>query len=423
MAIFALVDCNNFYASCERLFQPHLRGRPVVILSNNDGCVIARSDEAKSLGILMGTPAFKIRQLIKAHDIAVCSSNYALYGDISERVMRVLGESAPNQEIYSIDECFLDLDRLSVPNLTQWCRNLRHQTMQWTGIPVSIGIGPTKTLAKLANRLAKKSVRESGVLNFMDDPIRIDTALRETSIGDVWGIGRRWTQKLEERGIHTAHDFANAPDAWVRQCMGVVGLRTVHELRGIACHALADQPAPKQTTCYTRTFGTAIYDKMQIQDAVTCFTEQAAAKLRKTGQVAGAVQLFIQTDPFARNVPKKSVSGLTTLDRPTSNTRAIATAVTQIFDRIWQDGYGWRKAGVHLFDLSAPDQIAPSLLDVIETPNDSLMKAVDHINTRYGRGAARMGFASKNAAWQMQQAHVSPRFTTKWAEIPAVRMM
>lgn len=255
MATFALVDCNNFYASCERLFQPRLRERPVVVLSNNDGCVIARSNEAKLLGVGMGAPMFKIRKLVAEHGIAVCSSNYALYGDISERVMTVLGASAPSHEIYSIDESFLDLDRLAVPSLTEWCRVLRERTRRWTGIPVSVGVGPTKTLAKLANRLAKKSAKAGGVLDLVHHPAWIEAALRKTPVGDVWGVGRRWTVMLEERGIHTAHEFANAPDGWVRQRMGVVGLRTVHELRGFVCHALEDQPSPKQTTCCSRTFG------------------------------------------------------------------------------------------------------------------------------------------------------------------------
>jgi len=309
MATFALVDCNNFYASCERLFQPRLRGRPVVVLSNNDGCVIARSNEAKALGVGMGAPMFKIRKLVEEHDIAVCSSSYALYGDISERVMSVLGSSAPAHEVYSIDECFLDLDRLGVPDLTDWCRHLREQTLQWTGIPVSVGVGPTKTLSKLANRLAKKSAKAGGVLDLAHHPHWIEAALRKTPVGDVWGVGRRWTVMLEERGIHTAYDFANAPDGWVRQRMGVVGLRTVHELRGLVCHALDDQPPPKQTTCCSRTFGTAIYAKAQVHDAIMSFAERAAEKVRHAGQVAGAVQLFIRTDPFAQDAPQKSVSG------------------------------------------------------------------------------------------------------------------
>lgn len=422
MATFALVDCNNFYASCERLFRPRLRGRPVVVLSNNDGCVIARSNEAKALGVGMGAPMFKIRKLVEEHDITVCSSNYALYGDISERVMSVLGSSAPAHEVYSIDECFLDLDRLGVPDLTDWCRGLREQTLRWTGIPVSVGVGPTKTLSKLANRLAKKSAKAGGVLDLVHHPQWIDAALRKTPVGDVWGVGRRWTVMLEERGIHTAHDFANAPDGWVRQRMGVVGLRTVHELRGLVCHALEDQPPPKQTTCCSRTFGTAIFCKAQVHDAVMSFAERAAKKVRNAGQVAGAVQLFIRTDPFAQDAPQKSVSGSATFHRPTSDTRDIGAAVMRIFERIWREGYGWRKAGVLLLDLGAPGQAPVSLFDIIDAPDDGLMKAMDQINARYGRGAARLGLAQKDGEWQMRRENLSPSFTTRWGDITSAKM-
>ena len=421
MATFALVDCNNFYASCERLFQPRLRGRPVVVLSNNDGCVIARSNEAKALGVGMGAPMFKIRKLVEEHDIAVCSSNYALYGDMSDRVMSVLGSSAPAHEVYSIDECFLDLDRLGVPDLTDWCRDLREHTLQWTGIPVSVGVGPTKTLSKLANRLAKKSAKAGGVLDLVQHPQWIDAALRKTPVCDVWGVGRRWTVMLEERGIHTAHDFANAPDGWVRQRMGVVGLRTVHELRGLVCHALEDQPPPKQTTCCSRTFGKAIFDKGQVHDAVMSFAERAAEKVRCSGQVAGAAQLFIRTDPFAQDAPQKSVSGSATFHRPTADTREIGATVMRIFERIWRDGYGWRKAGVLLLDLGPPGHAPVSLFDVIHVPDDGLMKAMDQINARYGRGTARLGLAQKDGEWHMRRENLSPSFTTRWGDIPSAK--
>jgi DNA polymerase V len=421
MATFALVDCNNFYASCERLFQPDLRERPVVVLSNNDGCVIARSNEAKALGIPMGAPLFKIRKLIEEHGITVRSSNYALYGDISERVMHVLGSQAPAHEIYSIDECFLDLDRMAVADLTAWCRTLRDRTQKWTGIPVSIGVGPTKTLAKVANRLAKKSPKAAGVLDLTNHPEWIEAALRKTAVGDVWGIGRRWSAMLEDRGIQTAHDLANAQDGWVRQRMGIVGLRTVHELRGLICHALDDQPAPKQTTCCSRTFGEAIRDKQQVHDAVMSFAERVSEKVRHAGQVAGAVQLFIRTDPFDQNANQKSVSGSVTFQRPTSDTRQITDAVLRIFERIWRDGYGWRKAGVLLLDLAAPSAVPASLFDVLE-PLDGLMEALDQINARFGRGKARLGLAGKNAEWRMRQENLSPSFTTRWDDIPTAVM-
>lgn len=422
MATFALVDCNNFYASCERLFRPNLKNQPVVVLSNNDGCVIARSQEAKDVGIGMGAPLFKIRTLIEQHGVAVCSSNYALYGDISERVMTTLGSNAPNHEVYSIDECFLDVDNLGVPDLTKWCKNLRHSTYQWTGIPVSIGVGPTKTLAKLANRLAKKSVKAGGVIDLSNHPDWIEPALRKTPIGDVWGVGRRWSQMLQERGIITAYDFAHAEDGWIRKKMGVVGLRTVHELRGYVCHALEDQPQPKQTTCCTRSFGETITDKSQVHDALMSFAERAAEKVRSANQVAGVVQVFIRTDPFNPNAAQKSLSGSISFNQPTSDTRAISGAVTRILDRIWREGFAWKKAGVMMLDLTAKGSAPMSLFDIVPKHNDGLMLAIDIINAKHGRGRVGLGLAGKDQDWRMRRENLSPSFTTNWADLVKVTM-
>lgn len=423
MPTFALVDCNNFYASCERLFRPAWRTRPIVVLSNNDGCVVARSNEAKALGIAMGAPLFQVRKLIDEHDVVVRSSNYALYGDVSERVMAVLGSHAPAHEVYSIDECFLDLDRLAVPDLTEWCKALRQRTHQWTGIPVSVGIGPTKTLAKLANRLAKKSTKAGGVLDLVHHPEWIAPALRKTAVGDVWGIGRRWSAMLENRGIRTAEDLAAAPDGWVRQRMGIVGLRTVHELRGLACHNLEDQPAPRQTTCCSRTFGEAITDKSQVHDALMSFAERAAEKVRHAGQVTGAIQIFIRTDPFDLNAAQKSASGSATFPHPTNDTRDITTAALRIFERIWRDGYRWRKAGVLLLDLASPTDRPMTLFDALERrpPPDGLTAALDQINARHGRGAVRLGLAAADAPWRMKRENLSPSYTTRWSDLPLAR--
>jgi DNA polymerase V len=417
MATFALVDCNNFYASCERLFRPNLKNQPVVVLSNNDGCVIARSQEAKDVGIGMGAPLFKIRTLIEKHDVAVCSSNYALYGDISERVMTTLGSNAPNHEVYSIDECFLDVDNLGVPDLSEWCRSLRKSTYQWTGIPVSIGVGPTKTLAKLANRLAKKSVKAGGVIDLSNHPDWIELALQKTPIGDVWGVGRKWSQMLQERSIITAYDFAHAEDGWIRKKMGVVGLRTAHELRGYVCHALEDQPQPKQATCCTRCFGETITGKSQVHDALMSFAERAAEKVRSADQVAGVVQVFIRTDPFNATAAQKSLSGSVTFDQPTSDTRAISGAVARILDRIWREGFAWKKAGVMMLDLTQKGSAPLSLFDTILKHDDGLMLAIDMINARHGRGSVGLGLAGKDQDWRMRRENLSPSFTTKWTEL------
>ena len=422
MPTFGLVDCNNFYASCERVFQPNLNGRPIVVLSNNDGCVVARSQEAKALGITMGVPLFKIRDIIKRHGVVVRSSNYALYGDLSERVMSVLAASAPRHEVYSIDECFLDLDHLPVKDLTVWCRELRSRAKRWTGIPVSVGIGPTKTLSKIANKLAKTSAKADGVIDLAGHPEWIEPALRRTPVGDVWGIGSRWSKMLNERGITTALDLRNAQDGWVRHSMGVVGLRTVHELRGIPCHELETQPSPKKTTCCSRTFGTAVTDKDQVRNAIVSFAERAAEKVRHAMQVCGSIQVFITTDQFNTAAPQFSASASSTFMSPTADSRAVVTAAIRIFERIWRDGFAWRKAGVLLLDLSSADAVQPTLFAEQITGSDRLMKATDRINDRFGRGSVGLGLAAKGAAWRMRQDQVSPRYTTRWKDIPKVRI-
>ena len=419
MPTFALVDCNNFYASCERVFQPDLAQRPLVVLSNNDGCVIARSQEAKALGVPMGAPLFKIRPLIQAHEIVVRSSNYALYGDLSERVMSLLAEAAPHAEVYSIDECFLDLHRLAVPDLAGWCTELRRKVRLWTGIPVSIGIGPTKTLAKLANKLAKSSPRAGGVLDLVHHPAWIEPALQKTPVGDVWGIGRRWSSMLQDRGVKTAFDLSRAQDGWVRQRMGIVGLRTVHELRGIACHDLETQPAPKQTTCCSRSFGRAIAQREDVAEAVLAFAERTAEKIRASQQVAGALQVFLSTDRFDKHSPQYSAAATSRFLVPTSDARDVVKAAQQAFAKIWRDGFAYRKAGVLLLDLAASDAQHGSLFEAPQGHNDALMLAVDAINQRHGRGAIGFGLApkSKEARWEMKQNMLSPHYTTRWSEL------
>ena len=265
---------------------------------------------AKALGIAMGVPLFQAKRLVERHDVTVLSSNYALYGDLSERVMSILTAAAPRIEVYSIDESFLDLDRLAVPDLTQWCRDLRTRVRRWTGIPVSIGIGPTKTLAKIANRIAKRAPRTGGVLDLSGNPAWVGPALTRTAAGDVWGIGSRWSKMLAGRGIGTALDLRDAPDGWVRQRMGVTGLRTVHELRGIACHELETQPAAKQTTCCSRSFSRAIADRGQVRDAIVSFAERTAEKIRRSDQVCGNLQVVHRDRQFRYRRPSTHDRGI-----------------------------------------------------------------------------------------------------------------
>lgn len=422
MPTFALVDCNNFYVSCERAFQPALEGRPVVVLSNNDGCAIARSNEAKALGVAMGEPAFKLRALVEQHGLVMLSSNYALYGDISERVMSLLASFAPAAEVYSIDECFLDLDRMPMADLTAYCRDMRATVRRWTGIPVSVGIGPTKTLAKLANRLAKKSARADGVLDLARHPEWVERALRRTEVGDVWGIGRQWAGLCHVNGMHTAWDLAQAEEGWVRQHMGAVGLRTVLELRGQAVHTLDSEPAPRQTCCCSRSFGEATRELHHVRDALLTFASRAAEKVRREGLVAGAAQVFIQTDRFRRDEPQYSNASSARLQPPTADTPTIVGAVLRGLETIWRDGFAIRKAGVILLDLVAAGAVARDLFTPPPAQRpQQLMAALDAISQRYGRGAAAFGLASRDAPWRMRQEHRSPSYTTRWDGVPVVR--
>src|SRR2546428_11886799 len=296
--LFALIDCNNFYVSCERLFQPTLLGKPVVVLSNNDGCVIARSDEAKALGIPMGLPAFKLANLVKEHSIEVYSSNYTLYGDLSARVMTTLTQWAPAVEVYSIDEAFLQFSLVPPNALTAYGQSIRATIQQWTGIPVSIGIGPTKTLAKLANRLAKRSPEAQGVVA-LTCPSQIEATLSQTLIEDIWGIGSGYTRRLKAHEIRTALQLRDVNDRWVRQELGIVGLRLVWELRGISCLPLELCPPPKQSLMVSRSFGRPITTLTEMREAVATDTTRAAEKVRRYQRAAGVVTIFVTTNRFA----------------------------------------------------------------------------------------------------------------------------
>ena len=371
----------------------------------------------------MGEPAFKIRHLIESHGLVMLSSNYALYGDLSSRVMEILADHAPASEVYSIDECFLDLDGLAVPDLTDWSRVLRDKVRQWTGIPVAIGIGPSKTLAKVANRLAKKSPKADGVLDLANHPEWVETALRRTEVGDVWGIGRQWAGLCHLKSLRTAFDLARADDGWVRKTMGKVGLRTVLELRGRPVHTLETEPRARQSCCCSRSFGAATDDRGHVRDALVTFAAQAARKVRKDGLAAGAVQVFIMTDRFRQDEPQHTASTLVRLWPASSDSRLIISATCQALDAVWKEGFAFRKAGVTLVDLVDPathprDLFASSELS---TRSANLMAALDDIDRRWGRGVVGFGLASKNAPWRMHQGSVSPRYTTRWKDIVRVK--
>jgi len=421
MPLFALVDCNNFYASCERVFDPRLIGKPVVVLSNNDGCVVARSNEAKVFGIAMGVPFFKIRPLIREHRVVALSSNYTLYADMSRRVVEVLSSFTPDLEVYSIDESFLDLAPLNLSDPGRFCREMRATVLRWTGLPVSIGLGSSKTLSKIANRLAKKKAEAGGVMDLASHPVRTESALASTPVGEVWGIGPRSEAKLLALGITDALRLRNAPEGLIRKVMGNVGVRTVLELRGMAIHTLDTEPAQKQTLCRSRTFGRATRELGDVRDAVVAFASRTAEKLREDGLVAGALATFIMTDRFDADARQRSASASDPFGIPTNDTQEIIGAATRTLSRIWKDGYAYRKAGVLLLDLVAGND---RLRDLFESSRKRAMRrmaALDEINARFGHGAITFGLSSLKAPWRSRTNRLSPCYTTEWTDLPVVQ--
>jgi DNA polymerase V len=419
--IFALVDCNNFYASCERVFAPALAGVPVVVLSNNDGCVIARSAVAKALGVPMGAPMFKVRDLVQRHGIRVCSSNYALYGDMSARVMAVLNRFSPGVEVYSIDEAFLDLSGFSRVDRVAHGRKLRAEVQRWTGIPVSVGIGPTKTLAKLANHLAKARRGSDGVWDFTDPTTR-EVALAAVQVGDIWGIGRRHAEMLSLHGIKSARDLHDAPDHWVRARMGITGLRTVLELRGQACITFAAQPPAHKTRVVSRSFRDPILNRALLGEAVASFAAAAGEKLRAAKQVAGGLSIFIKTSRYAQGLDHYADTATIILPEASNDTAVLIGAALRGFKGIFRPGYRYKRAGVMLFDLGPAGGGMKSLFGPAANPRAAaLTLACDGLNQRLGRGAIRYGAEGISGRWQTRRRFSSPRYTTCWAEIPVVR--
>ncbi|SDB02778.1 DNA polymerase V [Desulfonatronum thiosulfatophilum] len=421
--IFALLDCNNFYASCERAFNPKLRKRPIVVLSNNDGCVIARSAEAKALGIPMGAPAFKFQPLFRKHGVAVFSSNFALYGDMSRRVMDTAARFTPDMEIYSIDEAFLRLDRMHDRPLDV-ARRIRATIQQWTGIPVSIGIGPTKTLAKVANRVAKKHPEHGGAFSLEDHPDR-DRILTDIEIEDVWGIGRQYGKKLREFGIRNALQFSRLDKDWVRKRMTVNGMHTLLELQGVPCLPLEQTVAtPKSIVC-SRTFAGSLTDKDKLAEIISGYAARTGERLRAQGCVAGHLQVFMLTDRFRLDRPQYSNAAVSSLVAPTSRTPDLIRAARKVLDQIFKPGYEYRKAGVMLFGIEKEQGRRLHLFE--PSPEErarskAVMETMDRINAKWGAMTMRLGAEGTGKRWVMRQAHLSPRYTTNWRELPVVRL-
>jgi DNA polymerase V len=420
LPIFALVDCNNFYVSCERIFQPSLNGQPVVVLSNNDGCVIARSEEAKAIGIPMGLPAFQMRERFPGHTIEAYSSNYALYGDMSARVMTILKQFSPEVEVYSIDEAFLNLAGCRDDDLKSYGHHIRRSVKQWTGMPISIGIGETKTLAKLANRLAKRSADAQGVVDLTVSQHQ-DDVLRAVSVKEIWGIGRSYTRLLQTNGICTALDLRDADDRWIRQQMGVVGVRIVWELRGISCLPLELSSPPKKSLMVSRSFGHPIASLDKMREAVAAYTTRAAEKLRRHRLAAGILTVFLMTNPF-KDEPQYRNSIKITLPVATSDTAELIAYALVGIEHIYEAGYRYKKAGVLFTGLVPAHQIQMNLFDTRDRERaQKLMTTIDCINKQMGTGAIQYAVAGFNPQWKMRRSRMSPRYTTRWDELVVVR--
>lgn len=419
--LFALVDCNNFYVSCERVFQPHLEGKPVVVLSNNDGCVVARSNEVKALGLPMGAPAFKWKNFFVRHGVKIFSSNYALYSDMSDRVMNVLSSCAPDIEIYSHDEAFLFFPGNWPWNLEDYARSIRREVKKKTGIPVSIGLARTKTLAKAANKLAKTTPEFKGVLDIERQDT--DSLLKAVPVGDIWGIGPRYTQRLKGIAVYTTYDLKNANQAWIKKNLTINGLRTVLELRGETCFELESQPAPAKSLVRSRSFGRPITALDDLREAISTHVHSAARRLRSNRQIATTLHVFLHTDRF-RDLPQYSPCLSTCLPTPTNHTQPLLAAALGLLERIYKDGYAFKKAGVLLTDLQPAGSRQLTFWDICTRSNKdskAVMSVMDRINAKYGKDTLQYASSGSMKNWEMRRDKMSPQFTTRWADIPGVK--
>ncbi|MCM1302076.1 MAG: Y-family DNA polymerase [Alistipes senegalensis] len=417
--MYGLCDCNNFYASCERVFRPDLVGKPVVVLSNNDGCVIARSNEAKALGIGMGQPLYQVQPLIARHKVEIFSANFALYGDMSRRVMTTLRDSVPRIEIYSIDEAFFDLQGIEEP-LDVFGRTVGHTIRRNTGIPVSIGIAPTKTLAKIASKLAKRYPKLDGCC-YMHRPQDIEKVLAKFPLQDVWGIGRQYGKLFDGLGIQTARQFVQLPETWIRRRMGVTGLRTWRELQGVACIAFEQLQPPKQRITVSRSFPKEVYLLDDLDRIVSEFASMCAEKLRKQHSVCREVQVFIFTNRFRDDRPQHYETGIEMIAEPTESTLEIVKVARAVLHRIFRPGYGYKRAGVMLSEIRSASQIQGTLFPPVgHARQQRLMKAFDIVNQEHGKGKLIVA-AQGTRPFRMNREHLSPRYTTDWKELLVVK--
>lgn len=420
--MYALIDCNNFYCSCERVFDPKLEARPVIVLSNNDGCVISRSEEAKELGIAMTTPAFMIDEQLKRNNVAVFSSNYTLYGDMSDRVMKTIASFVPRLEIYSIDETFVDFHDMPYTNLLNLGVKIKRTVGRNTGIPVSVGIASTKTLAKMANRYAKKKHTGTGVFWAANQKL-IGEMLSFTEVGDIWGVGHQYALLLNKNNFKTAADLVKAPDDWVREKMSVVGLRLLNELRGIPAIKWEFETPARKNICTSRSFGKLLTNKSEIAEAIVNYAAACALKLRKQKSCCGTVHVFVHTNPHKTEEKQYQRSINVELERSSSNASEIIKYALKGFEVIYKEGYRFMKAGVIVMDIVPEDQVQTSMFDTANRENDKkVMDTMDKVNRSMGKEIVRMAVQGFEKRYKLRADHLSPCYTTNINHIIKVKI-
>ncbi len=423
-ALYALVDCNNYYCSCERIFNPRLEGRPLVVLSSNDGSAIARSQEAKDLGIAMGTPWFQLQDLVRRHGLIGLSSNFTLYGELSARVVQVLNQFTPDLESYSIDEAFLRVERMRLlwPSFTAMGQAIRTRVRQWTGIPVCVGLGPTRTLAKLSNHIAKKNPQFGGVFDMTAyPPAELDALLSTIDASQVWGVGRRIAEKLQTLGIHTVQDLRRTSPKMIRAHFSVVMERTVTELQGIPCMDLEEAAPAKKTIISSKSFGVMVVTLAELTEAVATYVSRASEKLRAQHSVCGVLQVFVMTNAFRESDPQYSNAITIPLPYPTSDTRKLADAAVMGLSAIYKESFLYKKCGVMLLDISPAGIIQRSLFDSVEEStrhSAAIMSVLDGLNTRFGRDTVKVAAAGTAQRWVARAENKTQCFTTRWTELP-----
>ncbi len=419
--MFGLCDCNNFFASCERVFNPSLNGKPIVVLSNNDGCVIARSNEAKALGIKMGQPVYQLKDIISRGDVKLFSSNYNLYGDMSNRVFQTIKQYAPTVEIYSIDEAFIDLSGMDIEALNDFGRQLVRVVRRNTGIPISIGIAPTKTLAKVASKLCKQYPKLEGCC-VMHRPEDITKVLKKFPIGDIWGIGRRYNKMLNTFGVEYAEQFRALSPSWIKDKMSIVGVRTWRELHGEPVIEFEEEASGRKSIMVSRSFAKELTTIPDLEESLTTFISIAARKLRAQQSLAGQMQVFIFTNRHRNDKPQHIEGSLITFPSPTDSTIDMVKEGVRVLKELYREGYEYKKAGVVLYDISSK---SASLYDMFEdekrTKHKSLMATLDNLSSRYGRSAVMIGHQSSDGI-KSNRNHLSPEYTTKWGDILTVKV-